>query len=37
MFTADLAADGLAFSTREATAAVLARIETTCQVAELRD
>ncbi len=36
-FTADLAAGGAARSTREVTAAVLARIESTCQVSELRD
>ncbi|MCD9029689.1 3-isopropylmalate dehydrogenase [Luteimonas sp. BDR2-5] len=37
VFSADLAAGGAARSTGEVTAAVLARIETTCQVNELRD
>ncbi|ATD66216.1 3-isopropylmalate dehydrogenase [Luteimonas chenhongjianii] len=37
VFTADLAQTGAAVSTREATTAVLSRIETACQVAELRD
>jgi len=37
VFTADLAQAGAAVSTAEATTAVLSRIETACQVAELRD
>jgi len=37
VFSADLAAGGEARSTREVTAAVLERIESTCQVADLRD
>lgn len=37
VFSADLAASGEARSTREVTAAVLERIESTCQVADLRD
>lgn len=37
VFSADIAAGGEVHSTRAVTEAVLARIETTCQVAELRD
>ena len=37
VFSADIAAGGEAHSTRAVTDAVLARVETTCQVAELRD
>lgn len=37
VFSADIAAGGAVHSTRAVTEAVLARIETTCQVAELRD
>ena len=37
VFSADIAAGGEARSTRAVTDAVLARVETTCQVAELRD
>lgn len=37
VFTADLAANGPAVSTHDAAAAVLARMDTDCQVTELRD